>query len=191
VFAEMPQRYIITFFLDSAGEMLPCLATNVYDAKKGFVAKIDEYSVVLWPPFTDYLNWMLSRQPWPPPILFEFTDSLQFRPTPWPPPLQLEMQSADIQLRPATWPLFDFHTVVQLVESWSVLFNGSVVGIKWRNISKLCTSLVWEYSVELHCVNLLLVLFCCSDIYCTIKLFYHEVSNECCKHYIQNLVQTY
>jgi hypothetical protein len=74
VFVEMPQRYIITFFSDSAGEMLPCLDTNVYDAKRAFVAKIDEYSVVLWPPFTDYLNWMLSRQPWPPPILLAKLD---------------------------------------------------------------------------------------------------------------------
>jgi hypothetical protein len=46
--------------------------------------------VVLWPPLTSGLDLVLSRKPWPPPMLFEFTDSSQFRPTPWPPPLKYE-----------------------------------------------------------------------------------------------------
>jgi hypothetical protein len=100
---------------------------SIDDAKRMFEVRIDEYSVVLWPPFTDCLDWRLARKPWPPPILIEFTGSFQFRPTPWPPPSLFEMRSVEIQLRPIPWPSFDIHIVVQPENLWLLKFGGSEI----------------------------------------------------------------
>ncbi|CAL4899995.1 unnamed protein product [Urochloa decumbens] len=55
---------------------VPCLASKVYDAQKVFERPIDQYLVVLWPTFNGCLDFVLSRQLWPPPMQLEFLGSI-------------------------------------------------------------------------------------------------------------------
>lgn len=119
----MPARYNINLLsADSADEVLPHLATIVYDVQRVLGIKMDQFSVGLLPSLNSFLDLVLSQQPWSPLIAISLHGTINWKYNseisqlqgmlsysvvvlpPWPPLTILKVKQDCIPLKPP-WPM--------------------------------------------------------------------------------------